>query len=89
MPKLVTTEDFIARSRVKHGEKFDYSRVVYRAAHHKFARTGTTLDERTCSGRISRRRHTRHKAPLASLEELKRCFKKRLVKAANGDSPCS
>jgi hypothetical protein len=29
MPKRVTTEDFIARSRAKHGSKFDYLRVEY------------------------------------------------------------
>ena len=55
----------------------------------QFARAGTTLDERTCSGRISWRRHTRHEAPLTSLEELKRSFKERLVKTASDDSPCS
>ena len=31
----------------------------------QFARAGTTLHERTYSGRVSRRRHTRHEAPLA------------------------
>lgn len=35
MPKRVTIEDFIARSRAKHGSKFDYLRVEYTTGREK------------------------------------------------------
>lgn len=30
-----TTEEFIAEARCVHGEKYDYSRVIYKSAHEK------------------------------------------------------
>jgi hypothetical protein len=35
MPKLVTQEEFIARCRKLHGDKYDYSKTIYRAAKQK------------------------------------------------------
>lgn len=35
MPKRLTTEEFIAKARIKHGDKFDYSKVKYINNHTK------------------------------------------------------
>lgn len=35
MPKKVTTEDFITRAKAVHGDRYNYSSVVYRSTHDK------------------------------------------------------
>ncbi|MAS81688.1 MAG: hypothetical protein CMF45_03265 [Legionellales bacterium] len=35
MSRRVTTEDFIQRARIKHGDRYDYSKVTYVAARTK------------------------------------------------------
>ena len=35
MPKRLTTEQFIQRAKVKHGDQYDYSKVVYKGINKK------------------------------------------------------